>query len=90
MKESVHARLDQIPRVGQVIDVGHHAQVVFVRFVDDRPIERRAQLLHGAVAIVDPDFQEVRFPRGQLPDVAASLVFGRDAVGYGAHRGVAG
>jgi hypothetical protein len=39
VRESVETGAQEILGVGQIVDVRNSAQAVFVRFVDDRPIE---------------------------------------------------
>ena len=57
-----------------------------VRLVDDRPIHRRRQLLHGAVAIVHPDLDDVHLLGRQLPNGGPRLRFGRHSVGAASRR----
>jgi hypothetical protein len=56
--------------------VRDHARTVLVRFVDDRAVERRRKLLYSAVAIVDPDLDEVHLSRDLIADGLARLGFG--------------
>ena len=57
--EAVDAGAHQVLDVVEGGDVRHHAHVVLVRLVDDRAIEVGLELLHGAVAVVDPDLDQV-------------------------------
>ncbi len=86
MQEAVDARFHEIARVGQIEHVRHHANPVPVRFVDDRAVQRRRELLHGAASVVDPDLDEIRLLRGDLPDVLPRALFARDAVWRVSHR----
>jgi len=81
VREAVDSCGDKAFRVGEVEDVGIDADTVLVRFVDDRAVQRSAQLGGPAVAIVDPDLDEVDLLCGKLPHVAARLVVRRDVVG---------
>ena len=58
-----------------------HAQLVLVRFVDHRAVELGGELLVLAVAIVNPDLDEVHLLRRKLLDRFARLGVGRDPVG---------
>ena len=88
MKKPVDARSHEILCVRQRCDVREHAQVLLVRLVDDRAVQRRIQLLHRAVPIVDPDLDEVGVLHRELANVAPRLLFGRHAVRRVSHRRV--
>src|SRR5688572_29149471 len=64
MSETVNARPQQFLGIREIEDVRDHAQIMRVGFVDDRAIHGGRQLLHGAVAIVHPDLDDVYLLRG--------------------------
>ncbi len=68
MRKAIDARVDEIDRIVVIEDVRDHAQAAHVCFIDDHPIERRRQLGRAAVAIVDPDLDDVDFAGGELQD----------------------
>ncbi len=63
----------------------HHPHIVLVRLVDERPIEIGRELRHGAVAVVDPDLDQVGLVCGEFADVLARFLLGGDAIGAVAH-----
>ena len=48
----------------EIVDVRHRAQIVLVRLIDDRTINRGRDLGDGAVPVVHPDFYDVHFLGG--------------------------
>ena len=56
--------------------------LLLVRFIDHRAVERRRQLRELAVAIVDPDLDDVDLLRGVLLDGLAAFLRRRDPVGH--------
>ena len=66
VREGVDAGLQQPLRVLEREDVRGDAELVLVRFVDDGAVELGRQLLELAVAIVDPDLDDVDLLRGVL------------------------
>ena len=80
MGKRVDAGAREILGVVQIEDVCDHARVERVRLVDDRAIQRGAQLRHRAVAIVDPDLDEVDLVRDLFANRATRFLFGGDAI----------
>ena len=88
MKEPIDARPKKTLRIVERRDVCEHAQLMLVRLVDDGAIQDGAQLRHRAVAVVDPDLDEVDVLRRQFPDVLSGLALAGDAIRRIAHRRV--
>ena len=71
--ERINARPQQPLRIVEREDVRGHPQSALVRFLDDRAVEVRRQLLVLPVAVVDPDLDDVDLLRGELLDGLARL-----------------
>ena len=80
VREPVHARLQQILAVLQREDVRDDARVALVGFVDDRAVDVRLQLRHGAEAVVHPDLDDGHFARDQFLDFFPSFGLALGAV----------
>ena len=80
VREAVDAGGDQPLRIGEIEDVRVDADAALVRLVDDGAIERRTQLGCAAVAVVDPDLDEVDLLCCELPHIAPAFCVRRDVV----------
>ena len=80
VRERVDARAQQPFGVGEVEDVGRDREAVLVGFVDDGRVERRAELLVLAVAVVHPDLDDVDLQGRLIPHRLARLLLRRHPV----------
>ena len=79
--QAVDAGVDQAVRVLQVVDVRQRQHPVLVRFLDDRAINLRGELLHAPEAVVHPDLHRVGLHCRQLPHALAPFLGGGDREG---------
>jgi hypothetical protein len=68
-------------RVREVKGMSDDSDVELVRFVDDRPLEGRTELLYRAIPIVHPNLDEGDLLRNFVSNRFPCFVFGRDTVG---------
>ena len=80
MKPAFDAGAHQQLGICQRDVMGRDWNVVLVRFVDDREIQFRRQLLRAAISIVDPDLDELRFDFDIVADSLPRLRHGGDGI----------
>ena len=82
MREGVDAGRQQSLGIFEGENVRGDTELQFVRLVNHGSVERRRQLRKLAIAIVDPDLDQVDLLGGLFPHGLAGLGLRRNPVGY--------